>query len=220
MIFLNFKTYPESTGQNSLKLLDSVAQAIIENPKVKELVYVAPSMVDLGFSKSKFDGVNIIAQHVDMHNAGSSTGWTTAENVVAHDISYVLYNHSEHRVFGDNIVENINTLQSKGLKVIFCCENVEEAKIALEANPFAIAFEPKELIGSGVSVTTRPEAVAEFIAAVKGKSLALIGAGVSTGEDVQKGIELGADGALLASAFVKAADPKAKLMELVEPFLG
>jgi triosephosphate isomerase len=220
MIFLNFKTYPESTGQNSLKLLDSVAQAIIENSSVKELVYVAPSIIDLGVAKNKFDGLNIMAQHVDTQTAGSTTGWITADNIIAQDITYTLYNHSEHRVFGDNIVENINYLQSKGLKVIFCCENIEEAKIALEAKPFAIAYEPKELIGSGVSVTTKPEAVAEFIALVKGKSLALIGAGVSTKEDIKKGIELGADGALLASAFVKAADPKAKLMELVEPFLA
>jgi triosephosphate isomerase len=220
MIFLKFKTYPESTGQNSLKLLDSVAQAIIENSSVKELVYVAPSIIDLGVAKNKFDGLNIMAQHVDTQTAGSTTGWITADNIIAQDITYTLYNHSEHRVFGDNIVENINYLQSKGLKVIFCCENIEEAKIALEAKPFAIAYEPKELIGSGVSVTTKPEAVAEFIALVKGKSLALIGAGVSTKEDIKKGIELGADGALLASAFVKAADPKAKLMELVEPFLA
>jgi triosephosphate isomerase len=220
MIFLNFKTYPESTGQNSLKLLDSVAQAIIENSSVKELVYVAPSIIDLGVAKNKFDGLNIMAQHVDTQTAGSTTGWITADNIIAQDITYTLYNHSEHRVFGDNIVENINYLQSKGLKVIFCCENIEEAKIALEAKPFAIAYEPKELIGSGVSVTTKPEAVAEFIALVKGKSLALIGAGVSTKEDIKKGIELGADGALLASAFVKAADPKAKLMELVEPFFA
>jgi thiazole synthase ThiGH ThiG subunit len=35
-----------------------------------------------------------------------------------------------------------------------------------------------------------------------------VGAGVSTPGDVKKSFELGAEGVLLASAFVKAPDPK------------
>jgi len=36
----------------------------------------------------------------------------------------------------------------------------------------------------------------------------LCGAGISTGDDVAKAIELGTEGVLLASAYVKAKDPK------------
>jgi triosephosphate isomerase len=46
----------------------------------------------------------------------------------------------------------------------------------------------------------------------------LCGAGVSSKEDVKKALELGAQGVLLASAFVKAPDPKAFLSELAGVF--
>jgi triosephosphate isomerase len=39
---------------------------------------------------------------------------------------------------------------------------------------------------------------------------------VSNGTDVKRAIELGAQGVLLASAFVKSPDPKKLLMEMAE----
>lgn len=218
MIVLNLKTYTESTGANLKNLLDIVNKFVIDNPNLHNQIIVAPSVMDLFWAKQNYPELNIAAQHVDNMVAGSTTGWIPADSLINSKVEYVIYNHSEHRVAFENILDNINMLQAKGLKVIVCCENTEEAVGLLNANPFAIAYEPKDLIGSGVSVTTRPEAIKSFIEATTGKTLALIGAGVSNGEDVIKGIELGANGALLASAFVKATDPYAKLNELVQPF--
>lgn len=218
MIILNYKTYAESTGGNSEKLLRAVEEASKQDPNVSKYVSSALSIVDLVNGKKAFPNVNIMAQHVDNKAVGSTTGWVTPENLTSYGIEYSVYNHSEHRVSSDSIVEDIKSIQSRGIKVIACCENVEEANKLLEAQPFGIAYEPKDLIGSGVSVTTRPEAVKEFIEATKGKTMVLIGAGVSTGEDVAKGLELGAEGFLLASAFVKAQDPVAKVLELTKPY--
>jgi len=50
--------------------------------------------------------------------------------------------------------------------------------------------------------------------------VAIIGAGVSSGDDIKVGLEFGAEGFILASAFVKATDKKAKAIELASPFLG
>ena len=64
----------------------------------------------------------------------------------------------------------------------------------------------------------RPEVVSEAVAAVQkidADIQVLCGAGVKTGKDVAKAIELGAAGVLLASGVVKAADPKAVLRDLV-----
>ena len=47
------------------------------------------------------------------------------------------------------------------------------------------------------------------MADVNSEVLFLAGAGVSTTHDVKAALELGCDGALLASAFVKSAEPKA-----------
>ncbi len=177
-------------------------------------------MLDLANAKKSYTGIEIMSQHVDNKSAGNTTGWVTPESLVGFGIEVSLYNHSEHRVWSDSIVEDIKAIQAKGLKLIVCCENVEEATKLLEAEPFGIAYEPKDLIGSGVSVTTRPEAVTGFIAATKGKTKIFIGAGVSTKEDVAKSLEMGANGVLLASAFVKAEDHVTKAKELAEPFVS
>jgi triosephosphate isomerase len=161
-----------------------------------------------------------MAQHVDTKAPGKTTGWITPENLLAHGIRDAVLNHSERRVYGDDIVEMIKDLQSRGLNLIVCCESIEEAQKILEARPMGIAYETKELIGSGVSVTTKPEIIKEFVNLVKGKTMAFAGAGVTTGEDVKNAIELGCEGVILASAFAKAENHYNLAIELAEPFLG
>jgi triosephosphate isomerase len=45
----------------------------------------------------------------------------------------------------------------------------------------------------------------------------LCGAGIVSGEDVRKAVELGAEGVLVSSSVVKASDWDGKLRELAEP---
>ncbi len=220
MVILNLKTYTESTGENLPRLLDSLKSLNEKNPEAGKHLMVAPSMIDLVWAKKNYPELNIIAQHVDTKSAGSTTGWTPAENLVRIGVEYALLNHAEHRVWSENIVQEIKDIQAKGLKLIVPCESLDEAKTLLEASPFAIAFENKDLIGSGKSITSEmPESVIEFINYCKGKTKLIIGAGVSSGEDVKAGLEMGGEGFVLASAFVKAVDPEAKALELVAPFL-
>lgn len=217
MLFLNLKNYPESVGPGLIKLLQAAAEISKTEPKTE--VFLAPNQLELVAVHKDFAGVKFCAQHVDNKTLGSTTGWVPAEMIAQLGIGYSIYNHSEHRVWDDNIVTNIKEIQAKGVRLIVCCENEQEAEKLLEAEPFAIAFEVKELIGSGQSISThRPDSVKNFVNLVKGKSKALIGAGVSTGEDVKAGLDLGAEGFLLASAFVKAEDPVAKLQELLAPY--
>lgn len=219
MIILNFKTYSEATGENAVKLLNAVQNVAQLKPELAQHIFSAPSMLDLVSMRKRYKNINIMSQHVDNKSAGSTTGWVTAENLVAQEIEFSVLNHAERRVWSDTIVEDIKTIQSKGIKVVVCCESLEEAKTLLEAQPYGIAYENKDLIGSGKSITQeRPEAVQEFINLVKGKTKAIIGAGVSTGEDIKAGMGMGADGFILASAFVKASDPEAKAIELAEAF--
>ena len=86
-------------------------------------------------------------------------------------------------------------------------------------SPDFIAVEPPELIGGDISVTSaNPRIVSDTVDTVKSvdpKVKVLCGAGVKTGEDVRKAIELGAEGVLLASGVVKSNDPKKTLMDLV-----
>jgi triosephosphate isomerase len=94
---------------------------------------------------------------------------------------------------------------------------VEAAKLSA-LNPKYLAVEPPELIGSGVAVSrAKPELIERTVAAVRKAGFTgkvLCGAGIVTGEDVAKAVELGADGVLVASSVVKAADWESKIEEL------
>ncbi|MEM4343444.1 MAG: triose-phosphate isomerase, partial [Candidatus Caldarchaeum sp.] len=89
--------------------------------------------------------------------------------------------------------------------------------------PEALAVEPPELIGTGVSVSTaRPEVVSGAVVKVKKVSMrvhVLCGAGVSSEDDVRKALELGAEGVLLSSAYVKSRDPEKLLREMCRAML-
>ncbi|RLG06224.1 MAG: triose-phosphate isomerase, partial [Thaumarchaeota archaeon] len=89
--------------------------------------------------------------------------------------------------------------------------------------PEILAIEPPELIGTGIPVSkAKPEVVTGAVEAVKRinpRVHVLCGAGISTGDDVAKAIELGTEGVLLASAYVKAKDPKKLLSGMAEAAL-
>ena len=74
------------------------------------------------------------------------------------------------------------------------------------------------LFRSSVS-KAQPSVVTDSVDAVKRvskKVKVLCGAGISTGEDLKKAVELGAEGVLLASGIIKAKDQKAAMLELVK----
>ncbi len=215
MIIFNLKTYSESTGKNADSIVQMFETMVMEGKITAEKFTIAPSVLDLGHLRKQYRSVNLMSQNVSTKAPGSVTGWITPENLIENEISFSLYNHSENRVFGPTFVDDIKSIQWRGINLVVCVENIEEAKLALEAGAFGIAYEPEELIGSGISVTTRPEEVVAFLEVVKGKTMAFVGAGVTTAEDVAKCKELGAEGIILASAFVKADDREAKAIELL-----
>jgi triosephosphate isomerase len=96
---------------------------------------------------------------------------------------------------------------------------VEEAMALAALEPDFVAVEPPELIGGDISVTSAdPEIVSGTAQAVKdvsGNVGILCGAGVKTGSDVSKAIDLGTSGVLLASGVTKSDDPSMALNDLV-----
>ena len=91
---------------------------------------------------------------------------------------------------------------------IVCVKDVAEVKKYVKLNPDYIAIEPPELIGSGKAVSKeQPELIAKAAKAVKdarNKTKLLCGAGIISGEDVTKAVELGSKGILVASGIIKA----------------
>jgi len=213
LIVLNLKTYNESTGEKGLALC-RIADEVARSTGVS--IIVAPQNVDL-FRVAKEVSIPVFAQHIDSNGPGAFTGSITADAVKAAGCMGTLLNHAERKIPLEKMQLAIELARKAGIETLLCADSVDEAKRIAPLNPSYIAVEPPELIGSGISVSkAKPEIVTDTVNAVKRirNIPVLCGAGVSSGVDVKKAVELGADGVLLASAFVKASDPKAVLLDM------
>jgi triosephosphate isomerase len=216
VIILNVKTYEESTGDNGLKLAKICDEVSGESGA---RVIIVPQVSDL-YRVSREVSIPVYAQHFDNIKYGSYTGHILAEAVKAAGACGSLVNHSENRLKLADIEANVRKLRELGMASVVCTNNVDTTKAAAALNPDYVAIEPPELIGSGISVSqAQPEIISGSVDAVKkinSKVKVLCGAGITTGVDVKKALELGTCGVLLASGVVKAKDPRAVLRDLVK----
>ncbi|MEM3030814.1 MAG: triose-phosphate isomerase [Candidatus Micrarchaeia archaeon] len=215
VIILNLKVYNESAGPKALELAQ-IAESVAKDTGVP--IIVAPPAPDLALV-AKHVKIPVFAQHVDDVQPGAATGAVTLEGIKASGCAGSLVNHAEKKIRLAEIRSLIERALSLDLKTCVCTVNAAESKAVACLKPSFIAVEPPELIGTGVSVSTaKPEVITETIREVKSISNVpvLCGAGVSNGHDVKRALELGAEGVLLASAFVKAKDPRGVLTDMAK----
>ena len=121
-----------------------------------------------------------------------------------------LINHSEHRISSKEIVKLVSKLKKLKMISVLCVKNVSEARKYAKLNPNYIAIEPPELIGSGKAVSKEKPGLiikaANAVKSAKNNTKLLCGAGIVSGEDVVKAVELGSKGILVASGIIKAKD--------------
>ena len=213
-IVLNVKTYAEATGDKALEIAETMEQVAKETGASMAISVQAS---DITICAQKVD-IPIYAEHIDPIKPGSHTGWTLPEAVKAAGAVGTLINHSEHRLQLADIEVCIIRAKELGLDQIVCSNTIGTSKAIATLSPQFVAVEPPELIGGDISVTTAdPGIVSGTVEAVKkiNKDVkVLCGAGVKNGKDVAKSIELGAEGVLLASGVVKAADKEKVLRDL------
>jgi triosephosphate isomerase len=216
VIAINFKTYSESIGKKGLQIAKA-AEEISNNTGI--CIIVAPQHTDIQLIASQVE-VPVFAQHIDPFPAGSHTGYILPEAVAEAGAVGTLINHSEHRLILADIDEAIRRAKQAKLKTIACSNNPEVSASICTLSPDFCAYEPPDLIGTGISVSTaKPEVVTkavELMQKINPQVIPLCGAGISTGEDVTSAIKLNTKGVLLASGVVKAKDPKAVLQEMAE----
>ena len=216
MFVINYKNYEEISGAKAQKLA-TIASKTAKKYRVK--IAIAPPHHLLGI---KYSGP-ILAQHTDNAKTGSTTGFVIPELLKASKVSGSLINHSEHRIPPKDIEGLVQRLRQLKMISVVCVQDVAEAAKYAKLNPDYIAIEPPELIGSGKAVSTeRPELITESVAAVKkakNSTKLLCGAGIISGNDVRKAIELGSSGILVASGIVKAKNWNGILEEFAKAML-
>ncbi len=216
VIVLNLKAYPEALGRRAVAFA-KVCAAVEEATGAS--IAIAPAAADLARVAHEVR-IPVLAQHVDAVEAGARTGWLPPETALAAGAAGTLLNHSERKVPMKDMETVIPRCEALGLEVLCCADDLAEAEAVARLSPDYVAIEPPELIGGDVSVTSaKPEVVAGAVERIRGvnpKVEVLCGAGVKTGRDVAKAIELGAVGVLLASGVVKAKDPRKALTDLAK----
>ena len=199
------KNYEEISDSNSSRLAEAAYK--IAKKHGTKIVICPPNHLISEVAKLP---VTVFSQHVDNAKVGSTTGFIVPDLLKKSNVHGSLINHSEHRIPPDEIKELVPRLKSLGMVSVVCVKDVDEAAKYAKLEPDYIAIEPPELIGSGKAVSKeRPEVITDSVAAVKNaknSTRLLCGAGIVSGDDVAKALELGADGVLVASGIVKAKD--------------
>lgn len=215
IILVNFKCYEAGTGKNALKLAkicDSVSK------EHEGGIAIAPQFADIRLVSKEVD-IPIFSQHIDPIEPSASTGHVLALSVKEAGVIGTLINHSERRLKLEEIKKCVEIARKYGLISVCCSASVDESEKIAKFNPDFIAYEPPELIGTGIPVSqTKPEVVKKTVDVVKKINpgiKVLCGAGISKGEDVKKALELGTVGVIPASGIVKAEDPQKVLEDMV-----
>ena len=214
-ILLNFKTYLEGTGNNSLKIAEA-CRDVSEESGIE--IAVAPQIPDIFRVASKVN-VPVFSQHIDGIGAGSFTGHVFPKCIKEAGACGTIINHSERRLTLADIESSFRAAKELGLRTVICTNNVATTAAAAALGPDYVAVEPPELIGSGIPVSKAdPDVITNSVSAVAKINpdvKVLCGAGISKGDDLKAALDLGSMGVLLASGIVKAEDPKAALLDLV-----
>jgi triosephosphate isomerase (TIM) len=216
IVVVNYKAYAQATGAAALDLTRALERAA---QKVGGSVAVAPGPLELA-AVCAATRLAVLAQHVDALPSGAGTGHVTVEAVKAAGARGSLVNHAEHKVGLEVLQATVDRLRGANLVSLVCAGNVAASRAAAALQPTMVAVEPPELIGGNVSVTTAdPGVVSAAVRAVKDLAPSvrvLCGAGVKTGKDVRRALELGADGVLLASGVAAAKDPEKAMLDILE----
>jgi triosephosphate isomerase (TIM) len=208
MIVINFKAYKEGSGKNAVRLAKICSKIAL---KFKRKIILSVQESDISFL-SKIKGIEVISQHIDALDYGAHTGAVIAEDVKSAGAKGSLLNHSEKRIPFKDIVFCIKKLKKLKMKSFVCVQNISEAKKIAKLKPDFIAYEPPELIGGKISVSTaKPNIIKKVVNAVN--IPILVGAGIHSREDIVIAKNLGAKGILVSSAFVKAKNPEKILKE-------
>ncbi len=215
VIIVNFKSYEEGTGRRGFELARTCEKVSLDS---NVDVIVCPPLVHLGQYADELS-IPVYAQHVDAAAAGSHTGHITPMSVKEGGGQGTLVNHSERRMRIADIEGAVVECKRVDISTVVCTNSVRVSKACASLSPTYIAIEPPELIGGDIPVTkAKPEVISGAVEAIKSVNKeieVLCGAGIKTGRDVRKAIELGSSGVLVASGVVKSKDPEKTMLDLM-----
>ncbi len=207
LFIINCKNYYKIT-EESISKLSKIIQVTSKKYRVK--IAIAPPFHLLTIATKYF--IPVFAQHMDNMDNYNSTGFIIPKLLKKSKILGSLINHSEHRISSNNILEITLKLKKLDMVSVICVEKISEVKKYVQFNPTYIAIEPKNLIGTGRSITNEnPDVIIKSLKILKRSNVQtklLCGAGISDENDVKKAVQLGTHGILVSSRIINAKNWK------------
>jgi len=204
VFIINFKTYKK--GKDVLKLAK-----IAEKVDKKIIVGVQAPYISEVSSKTR---LSVYAEHVDPFKPGRDTGFILPEDVKAAGAVGTFLNHSEHKLKFRVLKKTMKRCAQVGLKTAVFASSLKEAKKIEKLKPGYLIYEPPELVGGKISVSTsRPDVIKKISKSLKMPFL--VGAGIKTRKDVETSVKLGASGIAVASGITKSKNPGKEIRNLM-----
>lgn len=216
MIIVNFKTYPQTNGENALKMAQICSEAAKQSG-VKIIIGVQAT--DIYRITSQID-IPVFSQHLDPIEPEKNTGFISALALKKAGAVGVFLNHSEHPFSDFNTLEKSHQLAKKeGLETLIFVPQIETAIRVDQFHPDYIALEEPSLVGKEAMIhfPKFKQIITDFCQKIK--SFPLLGAGIKTHKDVAESLKLGIKGIVFSSQFVNSSYPKQLLLSFTSCFL-
>lgn len=208
MIFLNFKIYQETSGENTLKFCRLIRQL------ADQRVIPCLQAVDIYRVKKALPDLEVWAQHADPVGYGKFTGYQAPISLKMSGASGVLLNHPEHQLNLETIKATVALCRESKMKVMIIADTLELIQKINPLNPDFISFEDPQLIGGPIAMIDAHFDLVKQAAAMA-KAPLIVGGGIRTTDHVRKSILAGGKGVLVASEFAKSSNPEQTLQELI-----
>lgn len=204
MIVVNLKTYQQ--GREVLRLCRKIE-------KVSKDIVVGIQATDI-LEITRETSLKVYAQHVDAAKPGRNTGFILPEAVKADGAVGVMLNHSEHPLEFKVLRKTIERCKKLKLKTFVFVPDLKMAKKVEKLGVDFICWEPAELVGGKISVSSaKPDWIKKIGKSLKSKFL--VGAGIHSRKDIEVAMKYGAVGVALSSAVTMAIFPGRVLRKLI-----
>ncbi|MCI1902535.1 MAG: triose-phosphate isomerase [Enterococcaceae bacterium] len=172
-----------------------------------DIIFTA-QYVDIPTIKEKVKHLILTTQHMDGFKPGPGMGKILPKALAEAGVEATFLNHAEHPLTIHQLSEAVKYAEKYDILTIICADSIMDAKMIAVLEPDVLLCEPTELIGTGkVSDDAYMEKTNKMVRELSPNSLILQAAGISSGADVKKAIQLGADGSGGTTGIVKAANP-------------
>jgi triosephosphate isomerase len=212
--FFSINTKSYIYGKEALDLA-IVADALAEEYDID--VFFTCQLVDAPAIIKNTKNLIVTAQHMDGLYPGPGMGRVLPDALKEVGVRAVNLNHAENPMSFFDISLAQTRASELGLITFVCANSIVDCKMAAQLNPTIIVCEQSELIGSGViGDEDYMKSTTRSIKEINNDVLIVQAAGISTGSDVRKVLELGSDGTGAASSIMLSKDRRALLSEMFE----